>query len=464
VLSLATLLLAQAAPPAPVSELAEPRFEERSCTDPALDEVARCGTVRVPEDRRIEGGRTIELNIVILPALGEADLPPQYDLEGGPGLAATRSAGFYLTAGSAYRARREVVLVDQRGTGGSNRLTCAGLEAPEAASQEMFPLELVDQCLAEVTAHADPALYGTSAAVEDLDAVRAALKHERIDLFALSYGTTMALRYMATHPQRVRAAVLMGTAPPWAMPPQYHAPAAERALELLFGQCAADEACRAVIPDAAGDLDRALQRLHAGGGQSPEQFMERIRSLLYQPSTARSVPWIVHRAESGDFAPFEAATRPSGPSPFADGQFLSITCGESFALMDYEAAAIAARATRFGDYRLRRQRQACERWPGATAAADHLAPFSSDTAVLFLSGELDPVTPPEWADRLAAQLPRSLHLVLPGSGHIFDGMSGIDTCLDPLLVRFLETADFASLDPGCIAGMQPPPFVVSDAG
>lgn len=466
ILTLGALLLMQpsTAGPTGVADNPLPGFVAHACPEVHLRAVARCGSVTVPEDRSRIGGRTIDLNVVILPSTGpNRDLPPQYDLEGGPGLAVTPSVAFYLSDGSAYRARREIVLVDQRGTGASNPLTCRALDALEGSLEPMFPPAAVEQCRAEVSGRANPMFYGTRDAVEDLDAVRAALGHERIDLVALSYGSTMALRYIAAYPQRVRAAILMGAAPSAAMPPRHHAPAAERALGLLFASCAADDACRTAIPNPTGDLDAALRRLATMRATlSPEVFMEKLRGLLYQPATARRIPWIVHRAAAGDLGPFDAVTRPGGPSRYALGVYLSITCGESFALMDYEPAATAARQTRFGDYRLRRQRDACKHWPAAQTALDHLSPVSGGTSVLIISGALDPVTPPEWGELLARSFPRSRHLTLPNSGHVFDGLSGIDTCLDPLMIRFLETADPASLDAECVAQMAPPPFVVSE--
>lgn len=462
ILSLATLLFV--AQPSGAGAAPAPAFVAHPCREERLREIARCGSVTVPENRAASGGRTIALNVVILPATGpNRDLPPQYDLEGGPGLAVTASTAFYLTDGAGYRERRDIVLVDQRGTGASNRLTCTALDALEATSEEMFPPAAVAQCRTELVGHADPRFYGTREAVEDLDAVRAALGHQRIDLVALSYGTTVALRYIAAHPERVRAAILMGAAPPVAMPPRHHGPSAERALGLLFAACAADETCRSAIPDPAGDLDTALRRLgRTRATLSADVFMEKIRTLLYRPSTARRVPWIIHRAAAGDLAPYDAATRSSGgPSAYALGVYLSITCGESFALMDYEPAAADARETRFGDYRLRRQREACRHWPAAEAAADHLSPPSGSAAILIVSGALDPVTPPEWGDTVARGFPSARHLVIPGSGHVFEGMSGVDTCLDPLMIRFLETADAASLDTTCVTQMAAPPFVVS---
>lgn len=438
-----------------------PTFESRPCKAPELA-AARCGVVRVPEDRAKPAGRQIDLNVVILPATSaRPDLPPLVDIDGGPGLPSTRSAGFYLTDGAGYRARRDVVLVDQRGTGASNPLHCPELSTTPPY-EPMYPTEAVIRCRDTLAKTADLTRYTTGDAIADLDAVRAALGHETIDIVALSYGTTVALRYMAAYPTRVRAVVLSGVAPPQARPPRQHAQAAERALALLFGDCAADPACHAAYPSPADDLDKAVARLPTGpGSPSREVFLEKIRSLMYSPATARSIPYILHRAAEGDLEPFRAAAGVNAPSILAEGMYLSVTCAESLALMDYPEAAAASRATRFGDYRLRRQREACAVWPTARVSRDTLAPISSSAAVLLLSGRLDPVTPPEWAAEAASGIPRSRQLMMPASGHVFDGLSGIDSCYDPMLIGFLETADPAAVDASCLAGMTPPPFKVA---
>lgn len=443
---------------------AEPAFLERPCADARLAETARCGVVRVLEDRDKPNGRRIDLNVVILSSLaGRRELPPLFDLAGGPGLPATISAGFYLGDGAAYRARRDIVLVDQRGTGGSNPLACPELAAPEGAYAPMLPVEAVIRCRDALESRADLAHYGTRDAVADLEAVRQALGEERIDLFALSYGTTVALRYMHAYPGRVRAAVLMGTAPADTMPPRHHATAGERALTLLYEDCAADMDCRTAFPDPAADLRRALVRLpQLPGAPAPEVFMEKLRALMYMPAGARQVPWIVSRAAEGDLEPFYTGTRPRGPSPIADGMFMAVTCSESFGLMDYDQAAAAARATRFGDYRLRRQRAACAVWPRGAPAPDHLAPVRSDTPVLLISGRLDPVTPPELADAVARHLSNRRHLVIADGGHIIDGLANVD-CIDGLILRFLDRDDPQALDAGCLATVQAPRFTTSTA-
>lgn len=438
-----------------------PVFAPRPCIDARLAATARCGLVTVPENRAISGGRRIDLNIVILPAEStDGDLPPLFDIDGGPGLPGTKNTEFYLTYGGAHRARRDIVLVDQRGTGASNALACPELSSPETAYAEMYPRDAVIRCRVELELIADLTQYGTSAAIADLDDVRSALGHERIDIVALSYGTTVALRYLATYPDRVRAAVLMGVVPADAMPPQYHATAGERGLGLVFEDCLADSACRSAFPDPAGDLERSVARLELPSAPvSVAVFMERLRSLMYSPDGARRLPSIIHHAAEGDMTPFFEATRSRGPSLLAEGMYLSTTCVESIGFIDYERAAAAANDTRFGDYRLRRQREACENWPRGTVADRHFAPVETDAAVLLISGRFDPVTPPEWAEALVGGMPRSRHLVLARGGHIVDGLSNLE-CLDSIIQSFFDTADPAALDIACLAEMQPPPFVV----
>ena len=110
-----------------------------------------------------------------------------------------------------------------------------------------------------------------------------------------------------------------------------------------------------------------------------------------------------------------------------------------------------------------RQRQACGEWLIDPVAAEHPAPIRSDSAVLLISGRLDPVTPPEWAEQVKQSLPNARHLVIPAGGHILDGLSGADTCFDPIILKFFESGDARSLDATCLDAMRPPPFKLPDA-
>jgi pimeloyl-ACP methyl ester carboxylesterase len=348
-------------------------------------------------------------------------------------------------------------MIDQRGTGRSNPLLCPKLALPP--TEPMLPPQLVRECRKSLQAKSDLRFYGTVDAVEDLDAVRRALGYTKIDLFGLSYGSTVALRYMQRHPSAVRAAVLMGTAPPSLLPPQRHATAGARALDLMFEDCARRPACTSLYPSLRGDLTRAMARLAKPDAPiSGELFIERLRAMLYSPAGRATVPRIIARAARGDLSPLLKRSPDTGGA-VADGMFLAITCGESFPLMNYERAASAARNTLFGDYRLRRQRAACQGWPRVRLDPQHLRLPDADIPVLLVSGNMDPVTPPGLAEAVARHLPRARHLVLAEGGHVPDGLTGLEECLDPLMIAFLDHADLAKLDTSCVAGMKAPAYV-----
>lgn len=430
---------------------AEPAFRPKPCPQ-KMAARAVCGTVSVPENRDRAGGRRIDLNVVVLKPRGPATLPPLFDIDGGPGLPATKNVGFY--EGNGVSARRDVVMVDQRGTGGSNGLYCPDL-SNMPTTQPMLPVAAVRQCLKTLQPKADLRFYGTADAVADLDSVRRALGHDRIDLFGLSYGTTVALAYLRDYPDRVRAAVLMGAAPPQAMPPRAHATAAQRALDKTLLDCASRPACHRAFPDLGATLAAARARY-----PRPELLMERFRTLLYAPAGRANLPLAIKNAAAGDTARLFTGGPPGGAGLYADGMFLAVTCGESFPLMNYARASAAARKTDFGDYRLRTQRAACAGWPVARRSPNHLLlPTRSKAAVLFLSGEFDPVTPPDWAEEVAGKLRNARHIVIPGGGHVHDGMANADTCLDTLTNPFLEHGDLSRIDTSCVASMAPPDYL-----
>jgi pimeloyl-ACP methyl ester carboxylesterase len=438
--------------PGPV---AGPAFVPHPCPGEIAERID-CVSVRVPESYAEPQGRKIALNAIVFRALApEGTKAAQFDLEGGPGFAVTDSAAFYASDGAAYRRTRDVVLVDMRGTGGSNPLRCAALEAEAKArpSAPMYPPALVADCARALSAGADLRQYGTAAAARDLEAVRQALGYERIDLNALSYGTTVALRYIADHPDRVRTAVLTGTVPAGMTPPAHHAAAAERGLRLLLAACAADVACARQYPDPWAELDRATRRL---GPEAAPVFMEKLRTLLYLPATARGVPKFIHDAANG--VPVLAG-RAGGDRAFADGLYLAITCAESMARMDLDAALAESRATRFGAYRLERQRDACAQWPLAPPDPKLLATGRYDVPVLFFSGALDPVTPTEWTLAASRMFPNSKVVVVPDGGHVLEGLGALDTCMDPMILRFVEAGSVDGIDTSCVATMRRGPFL-----
>ena len=428
---------------------------------------AWCGSLPVPEDPGQPGGRTIALHVVVLRALSPTPASaPLFHLDGGPGVAASAVAGFYLGPGSDYRRTRDVVLVDQRGTGGSNALRCPALER-RSPLDDYEPVEEVARCRGELEVRTDLRLYSTENAAADLDRVRAALGHDRIDLWALSYGTRLAQVYIKSFGTHVRSAVLMGYAPLDYKAPLFHAAAAQRVLDLVLDGCQLDPDCAARYPDLRGEWRDLLSRLErapimASAPDRPAReirrgpFGEAIRTLLGTAAGQRRLPEIIHRAAAGDFTPFLAAVR-TGP-PGAEGLYFTIACSEGGARITDGDVRPHTAGTFLGDYRVSRERAACAAWRTYPVADSFFTPLAAAPPVLVVSGGMDYVTPPDWAEAFCSTLPSCRLLRVPALGH---GPFDLDEwthgeCLDAVMLGFYEHP--GTIEPECLRGMKPPPF------
>lgn len=450
------------------------------CTVPGVAGPARCGTLAVWENRAAAAGRRISLRFVVIPATG-TDRPREAltFLHGGPGAAATGSAARVAATFGAAREERDILLVDQRGTGGSHPLYCAlygSREEPTGYLGFFLPVEPLRACVPELERKADLAHYTTDAAADDLDEVRAALGYERLDLYGASYGTRAALVYMRRHPERVRSAVLVGVAPPDAALPLHLARDTDRALWGVLAECEAEAACGAAFPDLRGDVRRSLERLAGGPVEvtvtnpatgrpvrialTRELYAEAVRYLLYVPATAALVPAMVHQAARGDFVPVAGVAlerRLNLVNAQSQGVFLAVTCAEDLPFVDPAEGERLAAGTFLGDYRLRDQRAACDAWPRAPLDPAFREPVVSDVPTLIVSGEWDPATPPGNGDHVARHLSRSLHLVVPGGGHGFAGMENAE-CVDRVMSDFVRAASVEGLDTSCVRTVRRRPF------
>jgi fermentation-respiration switch protein FrsA (DUF1100 family) len=131
---------------------------------------------------------------------------------------------------------------------------------------------------------------------------------------------------------------------------------------------------------------------------------------------------------------------------------LSVMCSED---ADELRADPADEASVLGTELIRFSQAQCAAWPRGNRAADFRTPLAGELPVLLLSGELDPVTPPRYADEVLKTLPKGRHLVLPGQGHSVVGLG----CMPKLFAQFVETADAGKLDASCLDRLKPlPPF------
>ena len=400
---------------------------------------ARCLRLTVHEDQAAKRGRTITLRIVVLPATQKDGMRREDDavvyLAGGPGQAATEFIGDSSLEVAALRARRDVVYADQRGTGGSNPLLCQFYgppDQPQSYFDAFLPIDKVKACRTKLEATSDLRQYTTSASVEDLEAIRTALRYRQFTLVGGSYGTRLAMEYVRRYEARVRAVVLEGPVTPANHVPEGFGRLAARALDGVLDECLADADCARAFPAIRDEARQVFARLrqkpatavvsHPSVRQpgtvtlTRDHVAEAIRYMTYSSLGASRVPLYLHEAFKGDFSPIANFLMRWRADGTFDGLYLSITCAEDVPLVSTDAAE-RDDPTYLGGYRVRQQRAACAEWPRGSRPETSVQPVKTTVPVLITSGRLDPVTPPENGDTLARTLSRSLHVRVPSGGH-----------------------------------------------
>ena len=442
---------------------------------------ARCGKFEVAEDPADPRGVKIGLAVAVVPAVATTARPdPLFLIAGGPGQGAIQGYAPILGAFAGIRRERDLVLVDQRGTGGSNRLDCP-MDDEALATGELSPAEmreLARECLGTLAAR--PQFYTTSIAVQDLDAVRAALGYERINLFGGSYGTRVAQHYARRHPDRTRAIVLDSVVPPeLALVPRI-AIESQAALDGVFARCQADPACNERFPDLAGQfavLDERLGRAPATipfadpvDGSTTDLEVTRAhlitmaRMLTYSARTASILPLVVHEAATrGNYAPLAAQAEMIGEDlgeMIAMGMHHSVVCAEDAPRFQGAVDRAQLARTYIGTQMLDGMEAICEVWPRGAVDDDFHEPLRSQVPALLISGEFDPATPAAYGAAAAAGFENALHLVVPGQGH---GQTRLP-CVQRLLRRFIESGSPTGLDTACVDEIRPAPFFLSFSG
>ncbi len=439
---------------------------------------AECGTLIVAEDPANPNGRQIELFIARIPALSATPrTDPLLLISGGPGQATT---DLYLTLRGAFgriRREREIILVDQRGTGRSTRLSCptASAEDLETAALEELAV-LVAGCVAALDG--DPRYYTTSVAVSDLEQVRRELALPEWNIYGISYGTRVAQHYLRRYPQHTRAVILDGVVPAELALGPAIATNAQTALENIFSRCADEALCADQFPALGQQLATITTRLAeaplavpmpdpltgAAGTRtlSTRHLQAVIRLMSYSSPTVALLPLLLSEAHAGNYAPLTAQAymmigeiEESISFPMHN----SVVCTEDVPFYA-DSNSPDLTGTYLGSTIIDALVTVCAEWPSGVIDDDMKLALVSERPVLLLSGEIDPVTPPAYGVQVRENLSNARHLVGPGQGH---GQAPVG-CVPNLMHRFLEDLDPAGLDASCLEREQPMPFFLDFTG
>lgn len=446
-----------------------------------LSAAAWCGSLEVPENRAAPQGRKIALKLAVLRSGAQVARPDMLAfLAGGPGQAATDYAGQIGAMLEPLRAHRDILLLDQRGVGGSNALDCKADDKAAADDDTGFdPAKLraaAADCLKQVQSHADPRYYTTTDAVQDLDDVRKALGVPQFDLVGVSYGTRVAQQYAMRHPDAVRSIVLDSTVPNSVVLGEDFAQNLDDALKAQFARCAADAACKQRFGNPYQTLIQLRDALRANphpvSFRDPQSYqtVQRVlnedslvgvvRMFAYSPVTAALLPLSIDAAAHGDVGPLlgQAKLLTVDMADLAgNGMSYSVICSEDADLL---AARPQDSDTLLGTHMVDAYKAICSVWPKGARPADFHQPLKTGKPVLLLAGQYDPVTPPRYADEVAKYLTDARVLLFKGQGH-----SVLATGCGPQLVQhFVEKLDPKTMDASCLDRLQPQPFFIDFNG
>jgi pimeloyl-ACP methyl ester carboxylesterase len=441
---------------------------------------ARCGTLLRPQNPDDPGSSEIEIAVAVVPAL---DLEPEADpfvpLAGGPGGSAIEFYAGYSRAFEHVRRHRDILLVDQRGTGSSSRMDCdVDVDIIEGNFSEEQVLEITRDCL-DALPH-DPRFFTTSVAVTDLEAVREALGYGSLNLYGVSYGSRVAQHFAKRYPEATRSIVLDGVVPPQVVLGPEIATEAQEALDTIFARCAADAACNERFPDLPDAFRSIRAELEEGpvvvetpnpvtGSIEVSEFGSAelagaVRLLAYNANSMAIVPLLIDAAAGGNFEPLAAQFQMIAAqmsSALALGMHNSIMCSEDAPFYDDETIDYEAlEASYIGVVQLDAIKAMCSVWPAGPVDDDFRAPLDTGIPVLLLSGDADPITPPRYAALAMVDLERARHLIGVHQGH---GQAAVG-CTPRLIGEFVATADPAGLDAGCLERSFVMPFFLDFGG
>jgi len=443
---------------------------------------ARCGTLRRPENPADPESPQIELSIAVVPALNlSPETDPIVPIAGGPGQGTIE---FYSAMAGAFeplRRNRDILLVDQRGTGGSSRMDCP-IDDDAILFETEFSLddtlEFIDECLGELP-H-DPRYFTTSVAVTDLEAVRKALGYSALNLYGVSYGTRVAQHFARRYPDSTRSVVIDGVVPPQISLGPEIATESQKAIDKILARCAEDFDCNGRFPHIEATFARVVTELraapvditvpHPNTGRlesvsfGESQFAGAVRLLAYNPATIALLPLFIHEAGEGNWAPLGSQfmmTALTMSDALALGMHNAVMCTEDMPFLDKTTVDYdGIDASYMGSFQLDTLEAICASWPAGPIDSEFKVPVTTDLPFLLLSGDADPITPPRYAELAAVDLGNAVHLVGEHQGH---GQIAVG-CTSRLIADFIDAADPSAIDDECLERNFVMPFFLDFSG
>ncbi len=449
---------------------------------PPLVSGAQCGRLTVKENSADPVSKDIDIEILRLPAISPAaQQDPLFLIQGGPGGSSIEMANFIHGVFADVRKNRDLIFVDQRGTGKSNPLRCeqlngADLQLPESIQMEKY-LQYMESCSEKFKASLP--FYTTLYAVQDLDAVRVALGYKTINLWGVSYGTRVALEYAKRYPQSTRSIILDGVAPTEIALSKFSARDSLAALTAVNNECLAQPECVRTFGDILQKTEIVYARLQLADQrgvplvvhyahpvyQQQEQltltaknFSMLIFNALYSRDLTVLLPQAISEAEQENYrllaAVFSLAMEQSQKMNIADAMHFSVLCNEDWHFIS--ATDVETTPPFFGLNAIKDRNIICGFWPKAHLPEDYWQPVHSEVPALLLSGKHDPVTPESWADQVASGLPNSVRLLAAGGNH---GVS-FEGCVPQIIAQFIERGSMTDVKTDCVTNIKPLPLVL----
>ncbi|GLS85017.1 alpha/beta hydrolase [Paraferrimonas haliotis] len=438
-------------------------IDTQSCYVDGLSEKLECGSVSVPLDYQNPDEQQIDIHYLILPAIKpQAGQPPLLAISGGPGQSAIDSARLFNQVFSRVRQTRDILLIDQRGTGRSAHMGCSDSTLAQALAIDDRKQDLVletQKCFEQLPYPTQ--FFDTESGVRDFEKVRLALGYPSVHLYGISYGTRVAQVYLTLFPQSVLTTTLDGVVP---MQQSVIAigHSIERGFNLVMQDCQENLDCNRQYPNLAGQfkalkaqLAKKPATLKVADPLTAEprsliltqaKLLGALRIGMYSPSTRALIPYVIDQAAQGNYNPITGfISMTFGAGELAMGMHTAVICGEDYPRLD-DALKASMSDSYIASEMIKMFDVACPMWDMPKADPQYSNAVATDKPVLLLSGELDPATPPSWGEMAKERLTNGRHIISPYASH---GVA-MQTCAGRIIADFIETQSHSGLDTECM--------------